>query len=104
MALMTGGATGIGFATARVPHERGYAVLVTGANPETLAAAQRSLPSKVVVIKADSRSLSDAARVADELKHRFGRVDFVCPNAGISRMLPLEEVDEASSTTTSTSA
>jgi NAD(P)-dependent dehydrogenase (short-subunit alcohol dehydrogenase family) len=95
VALITGGTTGIGFATARVLHEKGFAVLVTGANPETLATARRSLPGEVVVLKADARSLSDAARVADELKQRFGRVDFAYLNAGVSRMLPLEEIDEA---------
>ena len=65
------------------------------ANPETLAAAQRSLPSEVIILKADARSLGDATRVADELKQRFGRVDFAYLNAGVSRMLPLEAIDEA---------
>jgi NAD(P)-dependent dehydrogenase (short-subunit alcohol dehydrogenase family) len=95
VALITGGTTGIGFATARVLHEKGFAVLVTGANPETLAAAQRNLPGEVVVLKADARSLSDTDRVADELKQRFGRVDFAFLNAGAGRMLPIEAVDEA---------
>jgi NAD(P)-dependent dehydrogenase (short-subunit alcohol dehydrogenase family) len=94
VALITGGTTGIGFATARVLHEKGFAVLVTGANSDTLAMARRSLPSEVVVLKADARSMNDAVGVADELKQRFGRVDFAYLNAGVSRMLPLEEVDE----------
>lgn len=94
-ALITGGTTGIGLATARTLHGKGFAVLVTGTNPETLAAAQRNLPGEVVVLKADARSLSDTARVADELKQRFGRIDFAFLNAGIGRMLPLEVVDEA---------
>lgn len=95
VALITGGTTGIGHATARLLHEKGYAVLVTGANPETLAAAKLSLPGEVVVLQADARSMSDAVRIADELKQRYGRVDFAYLNAGVSRMLPLEAVDEA---------
>jgi NAD(P)-dependent dehydrogenase (short-subunit alcohol dehydrogenase family) len=95
VALITGGTTGIGLATARLLHSNGYAVLVTGVNPETLAAAQKSLPGEVVVLKADARIVSDAARVADELKRRFGRVDFAYLNGGISQMRPLEAIDDA---------
>jgi len=95
VALVTGGTTGIGLAAARLLHSQGLAVVATGQNPDTLAAARRSLPSEVVVLKADARVLSDADRVADELKQRFGQVDFAYFNAGISRMVPLEKVDEA---------
>lgn len=94
-ALVTGGTTGIGLATARVLHEQGFTVLVTGQNPETLAAARRALPEAVAILRADARSLQDAAKVADELKQRFGRLDAAFLNAGIGRMLPIEAVDEA---------
>ncbi len=95
VALVTGGTTGIGFATAQEFHKRGYAVVVTGNNPTTLAAARDRLPSEVVVLQADSSRIASADTVAEELRTRFGKVDAVILNAGIGRMLPVEGVDEA---------
>ncbi len=94
-ALITGGTTGIGRATARILHEQGFSVLVTGQNPDTIAAAKLDFPSEVVVVQADSRSLADANKVATEVLERFGKLDVAFLNAGIGRMLPIEAVDEA---------
>lgn len=93
-AVITGGTSGIGFATARLLSERGFSVIVTGQNPETLKAASEQLPKEIVVFKADARSLPDTERLAAEVKERWGRLDLVYLNAGASTMLPVEAVNE----------
>ena len=94
-ALITGGTTGIGRATAELLHAAGVRVAVTGQNPDTLAAARRELPQDIAVIEADARSLSDASRLAAEVEQRFGKLDVLFLNAGIAQLAPFEAVDEA---------
>jgi NAD(P)-dependent dehydrogenase (short-subunit alcohol dehydrogenase family) len=94
VALVTGGTTGIGLATAQEFYKRDYGVLVTGNNPQTIAAARELLPPDVVVLQADSSNVQSAADIAAELQTRFGRVDAIVLNAGSGRMLPIEAVDE----------
>lgn len=96
VALITGGTTGIGFATARILHEQDYAVVVTGQHQERIAAAKSAVPRDVVVLRADARALADAQAVADEIRSRYGRLDALFLNAGVGPMQPVEAVDEAS--------
>lgn len=94
-ALVTGGTTGIGRATAELLHAGGARVAVTGQNADTLAAAARELPSDVLVLRSDARSLADATQLAVDVQERFGKLDVLFLNAGIAQLAPFEAVDEA---------
>jgi NAD(P)-dependent dehydrogenase (short-subunit alcohol dehydrogenase family) len=93
-ALITGGTTGIGLASARLFEAEGARVAVTGQSADNLARVKAELPSALVV-KADARKVEDAARALDEVGRAFGHLDVLFLNAGVARFAPLEAIDEA---------
>lgn len=94
IALITGGTTGIGLATAKLFHAEGARVFVTGRNEKTLAEAKSALPKDVTIIKSDAGSLSDIDHLLDELKKSAGKIDILFLNAGIAAMKPFEATSE----------
>ncbi|MDQ2644230.1 MAG: SDR family oxidoreductase [Myxococcota bacterium] len=95
-ALITGGTSGIGRASAELFHAAGAHVAITGRDPDTLSRARRELPEELLVLEADVTSASDTAKLARELEQRFGGLDVLFLNAGIARLAPFESSDEAS--------
>lgn len=81
-ALITGGSTGIGLATAKQFAEEGARVAVTGMDSERLAAAVRELPSNALALRADTRSATDIATMFSEIQQHFGKLDILFVNAG----------------------
>lgn len=95
VALITGGTTGIGLATAELFQKEGAQVIVTGKNPVNLRAAQEKLGPKALVIEADAASIADSEKVAKEIETRFGGLDIAFLNAGIAQFGPIESTTEA---------
>lgn len=93
--LITGGTSGIGRATAELLHERGIRVMVTGSSNESVAEARAQLPEGIIVVRADTASLDDTARVVQEAKEAFGVLTGLFLNAGIFSASPIETVDES---------
>lgn len=94
-AVITGGTTGIGLATARLFHQEGARVVVTGVNEHTIAEARATLPPDVTLLRSDAGKLDDITALASEIKGRFDQLDILFVNAGVVQESPLGAVTEA---------
>jgi NAD(P)-dependent dehydrogenase (short-subunit alcohol dehydrogenase family) len=90
VALITGGTTGIGLATAQLFIKEGAKVIVTGRNPETLEQARRSLGSGADVIATDTSDLKAIEQLFRTVAERYKKIDALFVNAGIAKFAPLE--------------
>ncbi|MEL7495442.1 MAG: glucose 1-dehydrogenase [Cyanobacteria bacterium J06554_11] len=87
-ALVTGGSTGIGLATAKLLAERGARVLITGRNATRLAEAAKSIPGLEALVS-DAGDPEQINALAKEIVDRFGGLDILVLNAGITPFAPL---------------
>ena len=95
VAVVTGGNSGIGFTTARTFLEEGAEVIITGRNQESLNKAVGELGNGASAIRSDIGQLADIEKLASELQSRGKRVDVLFLNAGIAKLAPIEQSDEA---------
>jgi len=94
IALITGGNSGIGLATAKRFVTEGAYVFITGRTQSKLDAAVKQVGSNVTGIQGDVGKLGDLDRLFDQIKNEKGKLDIVFANAAIARYAALGAIDE----------
>ena len=93
-ALMTGGNSGIGLATAKQFVHEGAYVFITGRREPELAAAVKEIGSNVTAVQGDMSNLGDLDRLFAHIQRETGRLDIVFANAGVATYAPLGSITE----------
>ena len=94
IAVVTGGTTGIGLATAKLFAAEGAHVFITGRRRPELDAAVAAIGANATGIQADSAKMEDLDRLFETIKAQKGRIDVLFSNAGGGSMLPLGGITE----------
>jgi NAD(P)-dependent dehydrogenase (short-subunit alcohol dehydrogenase family) len=93
-ALITGGNSGIGLATAKTFVAEGARVAITGRDPKTLQAAQKELGPDALVLQSDAGDLKQIDQLFSQIKKHFGALDILFANAGIAGFKSIAETTE----------
>jgi NAD(P)-dependent dehydrogenase (short-subunit alcohol dehydrogenase family) len=94
VAVITGGTSGIGLATARLFAAEGAKVIVTGRNSQTAAAARTELAGLAEVVQSDAGDPEEVRRFFESVGAAHGRIDVLFLNAGIAKFAPLADSTE----------
>ena len=94
IALVTGGSSGIGLATAKRFVDEGAYVFITGRRDGELAAAVKEIGTNVTGVKGDVSNLRDLDRLFAQIKQEKGKIDIVFANAGAARYAQMGAITE----------
>jgi NAD(P)-dependent dehydrogenase (short-subunit alcohol dehydrogenase family) len=94
VAVITGGSSGIGLATAKLFRDSGAKVAISGRNQTSLDDAVKELGAGVVAVRSDVSKLSDLDTLFNLVVKKLGRIDVLFANAGIAKFALLSDVSE----------
>jgi len=94
VAVITGGSSGIGLATAQLFRDSGAKVAISGRNQKSLDDAIKELGAGVVAVRSDVSKLSDLDTLFNLVVKKLGRIDVLFANAGIATFALLSDVSE----------
>ena len=94
VALVTGGNSGIGLATAKQFVNEGAYVFITGRREPELAAAVKEIGSNVTAVQGDVSNLGDLDRLFAQIRREKGKLDVVFANAGVAKYAALGTITE----------
>jgi NAD(P)-dependent dehydrogenase (short-subunit alcohol dehydrogenase family) len=95
VAVVTGGNSGIGLATAKRFQEEGAKVAISGRSRETLDEAVRTIGNGVLAVQADVAKLADIDKLYAEVSQKLGKIDVLFVNAGVAKFASLAETSES---------
>jgi len=95
VAVVTGGNSGIGLATAKRLQEEGAKIAIAGRNKKTLDEAVRTIGNGVVAVQADVANLKQLDKLYAEVAQKLGKIDVLFVNAGVAKFAPLAETSES---------
>ncbi|UPK70258.1 SDR family oxidoreductase [Chitinophaga filiformis] len=93
-ALVTGGNSGIGFATAKEFIQQGAKVIITGRNAAALEEARQSLGENAFTLLSDASDMEDVFKLQQQVKGIFPSLDILFINAGVAKLAPFETISE----------